>query len=147
MNWIELWHSEGIANSVKSIFSFGIIWLFPGAETVGSGPYLEFLSNFCFFLFFFAMPYFGRLGQCPEIRQVDNLHEWVPFVTVAQSSTVSCLVGSKPSLIKHLKALNQLVWRLPLRWKNALDWKICSISIFSEIFSPCKHVLAALFRK
>ena len=46
-----------------------------------------------------------------------------------------------------LKTLKQLVWRLPLRWKNALDWKICSISILSEGFSPYKHVLAALFRK
>ena len=97
--------------------------------------------------FFFAMPYFERLGQCLKMRKVDNLHEWVAFVTVAQSSAVSCLVGSKPSLIKHLKALNQLVWRLPLRWKNALDWKICSISIISEIFCPYKHVLAGLFRK
>ena len=47
----------------------------------------------------------------------------------------------------HLKALRQLVWRLLQRWKNPLDWKKCPISMFSEISSPCKHVLAALFRK
>ena len=29
----------------------------------------------------------------------------------------------------------------------ATEMKKCSISIFSEIFSPYKHVLAALFRK
>ena len=46
-----------------------------------------------------------------------------------------------------LKALRQLVWRLLLRRKNAFDWKTCSMSIFSEILSPYKHVLAALFRK
>ena len=46
-----------------------------------------------------------------------------------------------------LKALKQLVWRLLVGWKNTLDLKTCSISIFSEIFSPDKHVLAALFRK
>ena len=49
-----------------------------------------------------------------------------------------------------LKALRQLVWRLLLRWKtdddDILDWKKCPISMFSEIFSPYKHVLAALFR-
>ena len=33
------------------------------------------------------------------------------------------------------------------RWKNALDWKKWPISMFSEIFSPYMHVLAALFRK
>ena len=31
--------------------------------------------------------------------------------------------------------------------KNALDGKTCSMSMFSEIFSPYKHVLAALSRK
>ena len=31
--------------------------------------------------------------------------------------------------------------------KNALDGKICSISVFPEIFSSHKHVLAGLFRK
>ena len=31
--------------------------------------------------------------------------------------------------------------------KNALDWNTCSISTSFEIFDPCKHVLAALFRK
>ena len=31
--------------------------------------------------------------------------------------------------------------------KNALRWKTCSISIFSEIFSPYNYVLAALLRK
>ena len=35
----------------------------------------------------------------------------------------------------YLKALRQLVWRLLLWWKNALDWKTCSISMLSEIFS------------
>ena len=45
-----------------------------------------------------------------------------------------------------LKALRQLVWRLLLRSKNVLDWKKCPISMFSEVFSPYKHVLAALFR-
>ena len=34
-----------------------------------------------------------------------------------------------------LKALKQLVWILPLRWKNALDWKICFISIFPKMFA------------
>ena len=31
--------------------------------------------------------------------------------------------------------------------KNALDWKTYSMSMFSESFSPYKHVLAVLFRK
>ena len=31
--------------------------------------------------------------------------------------------------------------------KNALDQKTCLISMFSGIFSPYNHVLAALFRK
>ena len=31
--------------------------------------------------------------------------------------------------------------------KSTLDWKTYSISMFSEFFSPYKHVLAALFRK
>ena len=58
-----------------------------------------------------------------------------------------------PQCLRHnmqmisLKAMRQLVWRLLLRWKNVLDWKKCPISMFSEIFSPYKHVLAALFRK
>ena len=46
-----------------------------------------------------------------------------------------------------LKMLRQLVWRLILRWKNVLDWKKCQISMYSEVFSPYKHALAALFRK
>ena len=31
--------------------------------------------------------------------------------------------------------------------KNALGLKTCPILMFSEIFSPYRHVLAALFRK
>ena len=31
----------------------------------------------------------------------------------------------------YLKALRQIVWSLLLRWKNALDWKTCSTSMFS----------------
>ena len=31
--------------------------------------------------------------------------------------------------------------------KNVLHWKKCPISIFSKIFIPYKHILAALFRK
>ena len=45
----------------------------------------------------------------------------------------------------HLKT--QLVCRLLVKWKNALDWKTCSISMFSKIFSPYNHVLVELFRK
>ena len=51
------------------------------------------------------------------------------------------------SAINFWKALKQLVWRLPLRWKNASYWKTCSMSMFSQIFRPYKHVLVALFRK
>ena len=31
--------------------------------------------------------------------------------------------------------------------KNVLDWTTCLISMFSELFSPYEHALAALFRK
>ena len=34
-----------------------------------------------------------------------------------------------------------------IKKKYALDQKTCSISMFSGIFSPYNHVLAALFRK
>ena len=47
----------------------------------------------------------------------------------------------------RLKALKQLVWGLLVMWKNALNWKTCSISMFSEILSPHKNVLAPLFKK
>ena len=49
--------------------------------------------------------------------------------------------------LESVKALKQLMCRLLVRWKNALEWKKCSISMFSQIFSPYNHVLAALFRK
>ena len=54
-------------------------------------------------------------------------------------------------LFTTLKALRQLVWRdqkmLLLRWNYVLDWKKFPISMFSEIFSPYKHLLAVLFKK
>ena len=45
-------------------------------------------------------------------------------------------INDETLYLGSLKALRQLVWRLLLRQKkNALDWKTCSISMFSEIFS------------
>ena len=37
--------------------------------------------------------------------------------------------------------------KIATEMKNVLDLKKCPISMLSEIFSPYKHVSAALFRK
>ena len=37
--------------------------------------------------------------------------------------------------------------KIATEMKSVIDWNKCPISIFSEIFSPYKHVLAASFRK
>ena len=50
----------------------------------------------------FAMSYFGHQGQCLAMKEPDSLPMQVAFVTVAQMSIVSSLLGSKPSLKKHL---------------------------------------------
>ena len=52
----------------------------------------------------------------------------------------------KPKLLNRFKG-RQLVWRVLLRWKSALDQKKYLIAIFFEIFNPYERVLTALFIK
>ena len=61
-----------------------------------AGPYLGFESNLRFSLFF------GHQGQCLGMKWLNNWYKRIAFAVVVQSSTVNPLVGSKPSLIKHL---------------------------------------------
>ena len=88
-------------------------------------------------------PWFNKRIKTLNSRK-KMLHIRFHAITkIANPDLIYCL----KFLQERLKTLWQLVWRLLLRWKNVLDWKKCPISMFSEIFSPYKHVLAALFRK
>ena len=49
--------------------------------------------------------------------------------------------------IKSFKGGEATCVEISTEQKKASDWKTCLISMFSEIFSPYKLVLAALFRE
>ena len=113
--------------------TFSKIWTNPlqnlGCSFLSSSFYLQVLSKF-----------YKTLGFL--LRKIEETNILLSMITVFLTSVVFLV-----SVMLPLKTLRQLVWRLLQRWKNALDWKKCPISMFSEISSPCKHVLAALFRK
>ena len=51
------------------------------------------------------------------------------------------------SNLSVLKGAQETCMEIAIEMQNALDWKTCPISMFCEIFSPYKYVLAALFKK
>ena len=69
-------------------------------------------------------------GKTHTKSQIDLFNE------VLSSDAVASLKGARATCVKIAAEMK----------KNALDWRKC-LSIFSEIFSPYQHLLAALFRK
>ena len=63
--------------------------------------------------FFSLIPYFGCWGLCLGMKLPGNLHKGLPL-ELFQRSAVNSLVGSQPSLIKHVTVLHSdFFWAYP----------------------------------
>ena len=87
---------------------------------------------------FYGLPKVHKSNQINEDIHERNSWVW----------QCNCETNNKWTKLSHKTCKCAEVTRKEIAteiWKNALAWMTYPISMFSEVFSPYKHVLAALF--
>ena len=81
-------------------------------------------------------------NQVPTFT-ITDMKLYVPVLTLSTQDNAKLLQQLK----QDFKGAEETCVQKVTVMKNNLDWKICLISMLSEIFNSYEHVLAVLFRK